>query len=107
VLIPVLSGLSLTHTAAVALSHARPKALQLAFAFTLSTPVRVRVTLAKQVRVHGRTGWQTLPYTLTIAAKKGRDSGRLNGHGALAPGRYRLTLTPARGIARTLTFTIA
>ena len=107
VLTPVLSGLSLTHAAAVALSHARPKALQLAFAFTLSAPARVRVTLAKQVRVHGRTHWQTLPYTFTIAAAKGHDSGRLNGRSALAPGRYRLTLTPARGLARTLTFTIA
>jgi hypothetical protein len=106
-LTPALSGLSLTHAAIIALSHLRPKALQLAFAFTLSAPARVRVTLAKQVRVHGRTHWQTLPYTFTIAAAKGHNSGRLNGRSALAPGRYRLTLTPARGLARTLTFTIA
>jgi hypothetical protein len=104
--IPVLSELSLTRTAIAALSHARPKALQLAFAFTLSAPARVRVTVAKQVRVRGRTRWQTLPDTIAIAAAKGRDGGRLSGHGALAPGRYRLTLTPARGIARTLTFQV-
>jgi hypothetical protein len=106
VLMPMLSGLSLTHAAVAALSRAHPRALQLAFVFTLSAPARVRVTLAKQVRVHGRTRWQTLTYTLTIAAAKGRGSGRLNGRSALAPGRYRLTLAPARGVARTLTFAI-
>jgi hypothetical protein len=106
VLVPTLSRLSLTRAAIAALSHALPRASQLAFTFTLSTPARVRVTLAKQVRVHGRTRWQTLPDTLTIAAAKGRDGGRLNAHGALAPGRYRLALTPARGVERTLTFQI-
>ncbi len=105
-LIPVLSGLSLTRAAAAALSRLHPAALQLAFVFTLSARAHVRVTLSKQVRVHGRIRWQTLPYALTIAAKKGRDSGRLNGHSALAPGRYRLTLVPSHGLARTLTFPI-
>jgi hypothetical protein len=104
--VPVLSGLSLTRTAIAALSHPRPQVPQLAFAFTLSAPARVRVTVAKQVHVRGRTRWQTLPDTLTITAAKGRDGGRLSGRGALAPGRYRLTLTPARGAPRALTFQI-
>jgi len=56
--------------------------------------------------VRGRTRWQTLPATVTITAAKGRNGRRLSAHVALAPGRYRLTLTPARGAARTLTFTI-
>ncbi|HEY3960713.1 MAG TPA: S53 family peptidase [Solirubrobacteraceae bacterium] len=105
-LVPVLSGLVLARSAIAALSHARPLALRLAFMFTLSAPARVRVTLAKEIRVHGRVRWQTLPDTVTITAAKGRDGGRLSAHAALARGRYRLTLTPARGVARALTFAI-
>ena len=67
---------------------------------------RVRVTLAKQVTAHSRTRWQTLPDSVTIAAAPGRNNARLSAHGTLAPGRYRLTLTPAHGIARALTFLI-
>jgi Subtilase family len=105
-LIPVLSGLSLTHSATVALNRAHPQASRIAFAFTLNMAARVRVRLAKRVEVNGHTRWQTLPYTLTIAAKKGRDSAHLSAHAALAQGRYRLTLTPGRGKARTLTFQV-
>jgi hypothetical protein len=105
-LIPVLSELALTHSAITAIDSARPQATRLAFVFTLTRPARVRVTLAKQVRVRGRTRWQTLPDTITIAAAQGRDGGRLSAHVALAPGRYRLTLTPAHGVARTLVFSI-
>jgi hypothetical protein len=104
--VPILSELALTRGAIAALSHARPKAMRLAFLFRLSAPARVRVTLAKRVRVHGRMRWQTLPATITIVAAKGRDGGRLSAHVALAPGRYRLMLTPARGVARPLTFSI-
>ncbi len=105
-LVPVLSGLALTRGAIAALSHAQPQAMRLAFVFTLSAPARVRVTLAREIRVHGRIRWQALPDTITIAAAKGRDSGRLRARAALARGRYRLTLAPARGIARTLVFSI-
>lgn len=73
----------------------------------------MRVTLAKLIVRHGRKRWQTLPYSLTIAGAKGRDSARLSGAprqdgvvGKLAPGLYRLTLAPAHGTARTLTFQI-
>jgi hypothetical protein len=104
--IPVLSELALTRSAIVALSHARPQATRLAFQFRLSAPARVRVTLARRVRVHGRLRWQTLRATITIVAAKGRDGGRLSARVALASGRYRLTLTPARGVARALTFSI-
>ena len=83
-----------------------PKASQIAFAFTLNVVARVHVKLAKLLVTHGRKHWQTLPYSLTIVAAKGRDSAHLNAHGKLAPGRYRLTLTPAHGTARTLTFQI-
>jgi hypothetical protein len=105
-LIPELSGLSLTPNALVALNHARPKVSRLAFAFTLNARARVRVTLAKQIHTHGHTHWRTLPDTLTITAAKGRNHRRLTGHNALAPGRYRLTLMPAHGDARSLVFQI-
>jgi hypothetical protein len=106
VLIPVLSGLTLTRSAIAALSHARPHVTRLAFAFTLNAPARVRVTLTKEVRVHGRIRWQALPGTVTIAAAKGHNNWRLGTHVALAQGRYRLTLAPADGLAQTLTFAI-
>jgi hypothetical protein len=106
IFVPILSALTLTRTATAALSHPQPKASQLAFAFTSSTRARVRVTLAKLIRVRGHMRWQTLPYTLTITAAKGRDSAHLSAHTHLAPGRYRLTLTPLHGKARTLTFQV-
>jgi hypothetical protein len=105
-LVPVLSGLALTRSAIAALSHARPQAMRLAFVFTLSASARVRVTLAREIHVHGRIRWQTLPDTVTITAAKGRDSGHLSTHVTLARGRYRLTLAPARGLARALFFSI-
>ena len=107
-LVPVLSAPALTRTATAALTHGRPRAARIAFAFTLNTRARVRVTLAKQVTVRGRRPgrWQTLPYSLTIAGARGRDSAHLSSRSALAPGRYRLTFTPAGGLARTLTFQI-
>ena len=109
---PVLSSLALTKTAAAALSrHPRwLKVSQIAFAFTLNLPARVYITLARLSVTHGHRRWRTLSYALTIAAAKGRDSAHLraaaHGHGTLAPGRYRLTLTPAGGHARTLAFQI-
>ena len=111
---PLVSDLALTKTATAALRHhRRPKVSQLAFAFTLNVASRVRVTLARRIVVHGHARWQTLPDTLTIAAAAGRDSAHLSGAprrdgvvGRLAPGRYRLTLTPAGGTARTLTFKV-
>jgi subtilase family serine protease len=99
-----LSGLALTPNALVALNRTRPKVSLVAFAFTLNAPARVRVALAKQVRARGHTRWQTLPDSLTFAAARGRGSRHLSGHNALAPGRYRLTLTPLHGTARSLVF---
>jgi hypothetical protein len=106
--VPVLSALTLTRNATAILSRAaaRPNVSRVAFAFTLNVAARVRVTLAKLVTRHGHKRWQTLPYSLTIAGGLGRDRARLRAHGTLAPGRYRLTLAPVHGTARTLTFQI-
>jgi hypothetical protein len=105
-LVPILSAPALTRTTAAALSHGRPHVSRIAFAFTLSVAARVRVSLAKQVKTHGRKRWQTLPASRTIAAVSGRNGAHLSAHGTLAPGRYRLTLTPVGGVGRGLTFSI-
>jgi hypothetical protein len=108
--VPVLSAPALTRIATVALNRAggHPRISQVAFAFTLNVAAHVHVGLARQVLAHGRrTRWQTLlSYSLTIAAAPGRDRAHLSAHGRLAAGRYRLTLTPAHGNARTLTFQV-
>ncbi len=105
-IVPILSAAALTKTATAALGHRRPRAAQLAFAFTLNVQARVQVGLAKLVVAHRHKRWQTLPYSLTIAGTPGRDSARLSAHVTLTPGRYRLTLAPVNGTARRLTFQI-
>jgi len=108
-LVPILSAPILTPAATAALRHGRARVSRVAFAFTLNVAARVRATLAKQVittaRAHARR-WQTLPCTRVLAAARGRDRARLSAPGTLAPGRYRLTLVPARGVGRALTFTV-
>jgi hypothetical protein len=102
----VLSALALTHSALIALNTARPKIARVGFAFTLSLAVRVKATLARWVRVKGHWRWKGLPVARAIAARQGRNSGRLASRGTLAPGRYKLTLTPAGGQAQSITFQI-
>ncbi len=104
--VPTVSALSLTRPAIVALNRKRPKVSKVAFSFTISAPARVRVTIAKRVRVHGRLQWKTISAPFEILAAGGRQSRRLSGRGALAAGRYRLTLTPARGASRSIIFRI-
>ena len=104
--LPILTAASLTHRASTALRHGPAKISRIAFAFTLNVPARVQVTLAEQVLAHGHGRWRSLPDSLAIMAAKGRDSAHLRAHGTLSPGRYRLTLTPLHGRARTLTFQI-
>jgi hypothetical protein len=101
-----LTALALTPTALLALDHLRPRVSSLGFAFVLSATARVRATLAKLVRVHGHDRWASVRGALTFRAAKGRDRRHLTNPEALAPGRYRLTLTPAGATARTLTFQV-
>jgi hypothetical protein len=104
---PLVTGLYLTHNAVVALRRARPAASRLGFAFAITSAARVHVTLAKLVQVRGRGRWLLLADTLTVTATRGGNSRRLRGHNTLGAGRYRLTLAPAHGIARSLTFRVA
>ncbi len=102
-----LTHLALTaHAGGAALSRGLPALSHVAFAFTLSAPARVRVTLSRQVRAHGRLRWARVTGTLTLAASGGRHHAHLLGHRTLASGRYRLTAAPVHGAARTLVFVV-
>jgi hypothetical protein len=86
------------------LHHARPKPSQIGFSFSINAAARVRATLARQVRIKGKVRWKPLAISLTIAAKKGRNSRTLRGGKTLASGSYRLTLTPLHGTAGSIVF---
>jgi hypothetical protein len=103
---PTISALSLTRSAMAALNHKRPKVSKVGFAFTLNAAVRVRVTIAERIRIHGHFRWKTITAPLTFTAARGAQTRRLTGRTALPPGRYRLTLAPERGSARSLLFQI-
>jgi Subtilase family len=102
-----ISALALTANARLALRHPPPALTRLAFSCTLSRSAKVRVTLSIQIRLAGHTRWRKLPASLTFNAVKGLNRRRLHGAGELAPGVYRLTLTPAGGRARSITFRVA
>ncbi|HWJ50163.1 MAG TPA: hypothetical protein VNR42_04025, partial [Solirubrobacteraceae bacterium] len=66
----------------------------------------VRLTLAKRVHIHHRSRWKTVGRSISASTVLGRNTWRLVGHGKLSPGRYRITLTPAHGASKALTFLI-
>jgi Subtilase family len=101
-----LTGLALTARASATIARGLPTLSQVAFAFTLSAPARVWATLSRRVLVRGRPRWVAAPGALTFAAGGGRRHAHLQGHGTLASGRYRLTLTPAHGRAQSLVFVL-
>ncbi len=101
-----LTRLVLTARTSAVIARRLPTLAQVAFAFTLSAPARVRATLSRQVRLHGRRRWVSARGGLTLAVAAGRDHGHLWGHATLAPGRYRLTLSPAHGGARSIVFAL-
>ncbi len=101
-----VSALSLTRGAILALNRHRPKMSKVGFAFTLSAPARVRVSIAKRIRVHGRSRWKIISKPVTMLIGSGRQSRHLSGRGPLSPGRYQLTLTPEHGASRSIVFQI-
>ena len=101
--IPHLVFLGLTTRSMIALNRFRPHLSQVRFTFVIDLPARVKVLFAKRTR-HRR--WRTLRRALTISAGLGRNSAKLAGSQVLAPGTYRLTLTPQQGAARSLVFHI-
>jgi Subtilase family len=102
---PVVSALGIRRRALAALRR-HPRLSRLGFTFTLSMPARVRVTLARRVRVHGRMQWRAVATPLVFPAHAGPQTHRLSGRAPLARGRYLLTLAPERGAARSTVFQI-
>jgi hypothetical protein len=101
-----LSNLALTFNAIAALSRGRPRTSQMAFTFTLSAPMSVRVTLARQVTVHRHSRWAKRRGSFTIAAVQGTNQAHLRSHHELRPGHYLLTLIPAQGASQSLAVVI-
>jgi uncharacterized membrane protein YgcG len=99
-----LSNLRLTARASAVFARGEPTISQVAFAFTLSAPARVRVMLSRLVGVSGRLHWNTAAGGFTLTATRGHDRAHLRGRGTLPAGHYRLTLTPAHGAAQSLAF---
>jgi hypothetical protein len=98
-----ISALALTFKTLLALNARRPKLSRVGFSFASATATPLRVTLARRVRVHGRTRWQ-VQHTYKLTAVRGTNSKHLSGPGVLVPGEYRLTLTPSGGSAASLVF---
>jgi hypothetical protein len=103
---PVVSALKLTRSALAALTRPRAKVSRVGYAFTINTAARVRVTIAKRIRVRGHLQWKTISAPITFTTARGSHTGRLTGRTALPRGQYRLTLTPERGTARSIAFQI-
>jgi hypothetical protein len=103
---PVLSALSLTRKAKAALARRRPRLSRVGFSFRLNAPARIRVTIYRRVRNHGRLQWKAVSAPATIVVSGGAHSRRLGGSSALSAGQYRLTLQPERGAARSIAFRV-
>jgi hypothetical protein len=99
-----ISKLALTLKALLALNRSRPKLSQLGFTFTINAATRVSVSLAKRVRVRGRSSWALVRRPTTIAAVAGRNVRNLSGSGTFGAGAYRLTLAPSHGAGLSLVF---
>jgi hypothetical protein len=104
---PVISALRLTRSAKAALNRRRPPRSKVGFAFTLNAPARLRVTIYRRVRAHGRLQWKAVSAPTAIAASRGTQNRRLSGSAALSGGQYRLTLAPEHGAARSIAFRVA
>jgi hypothetical protein len=96
----------LTRAARAATAHRPIRLSQLAFAFDASAATRVRLVLARLVRVNWRARWQTVAGPSTILARRGGQTHRMRGTRTLAAGRYRVELTVTGGATRSLTFNV-
>jgi Subtilase family len=103
---PVVSALKLTRSALAALTRPRAKVSKVGYTFTINAAARVRVTIARRIRVHGHLRWKTISAPITFTTARGSHTARLTARTALPRGQYRLTLTPELGTARSLAFQI-
>lgn len=100
-----ISRLALTRSTRAALRGQRLSASRIAFSFTADRRTAVHVTLVRRQRARRRAHPRTL-VSFSLYAAKGADRARLRGHARLAPGRYELALSPARGHAQSLVFVV-
>lgn len=101
-----ISAVRLTTAAYAATRRAHVKLSKLAVVLTLNVPARVRVSLLELVRSHGQTTWRAVAAQRSFSARSGTQTHALGGSKALAGGRYRITLTPAGGGAKTVSFVV-
>ncbi len=101
-----LTELTLTPHARAAIAGHRRAIAELAVTFRLSAAARIRVSLARRVLREGRWRWVAQPGGFTVAPRRGRNRVGLRGSLTLQTGRYRVTLAPIRGAARSVTFVL-
>jgi hypothetical protein len=108
-----VSRIALTSAAQAALARSgsgqadrQPVFSDVAFTCVLSRAARVRVTLTRLLAPVGHPRWRAVAGPFSLFARTGRNTARLRGDAALAAGRYRLTLAPAGGAPRSLTFVV-
>jgi hypothetical protein len=101
-----IANLALTAKAATAIHQGPLSISQLAFAFTVNATIHVHVALVRELRSAGHLHWVREPGAFNLIAGKGGNRFRMKGRVELAPGRYRVTLTPTGGSARSLTFVL-
>ena len=99
-------NLALSGRAIEGLSSGRPAVSRVAVTFTLRSRGTVLLSLAKRILSRGRAHWQVLRDSLSITRDSGRSSAHLHASGRLAPGDYRLTVSPRHGSARSLVFEV-
>ena len=99
---PVVLALGLTTRAVIALDSHRPLTSKVAFAFMLSAAGKVRFSLARRIHARHGTHWSPVGPAATASAASGHNTASLSGHRKLAPGLYRLTVTPLSGRAHSI-----
>jgi hypothetical protein len=104
--VPRVSALLLTARARAALRAARIAISSLAFSFELNRATQVHVTLAILIRGGAHSRWRSLHNSLTFRAARNLNRRRLHGSTRLAPGLYRLTLTPTGGPAKSISIRV-
>jgi subtilase family protein len=102
-----LYGLSLALKASIAKRSSHLQVTQVGYTFELTIATHVRVLLQKLLGGHGHTHWKTTLHSRTIVAAAGLNSQHLAKRSTLGSGTFKLTLTPAQGIARSIVFKLS
>ena len=102
-----LTRLALTARASAVIASGPSTLTQVVFAFELSGPAHVRVTLSRLLTAHGHAHWVAVTGgALTLTAARGHDQAHLSGSTKLQSGSYRLTLAPRHGAGQSIVFVV-